>query len=79
VSTGACETRGCHCDPTFPGAGDHVPQYLCPPAPHGRTLCPAEARPRATLALSDPWVARGVALRRAPCPHLFPLPKWGGV
>jgi hypothetical protein len=64
------------CDPTFPVIGFHVPQYLCPPA--RRALCPAEARP---LALSEPWVARGVAQRRAPSasgghrPRLFPRPK----
>jgi hypothetical protein len=58
-----------------------------PPVP--RALCrPAKARPRAaarTPALSDPWVARGVAPRRPPsasggcCPCLFPRPIWGGV
>jgi hypothetical protein len=84
ASTGACETSGRPCDPTFPVAGDLVPQYLRPAAPPGRTLCPAEARPRVTLALSEPWVALGVAPRRAPSasggrPRLFPRPKWGGV
>jgi hypothetical protein len=79
ASTGACETSGRPCDPTFPVAGDHVPQYLWPPAPPGRrALCPAEARPRAPLALSEPWVARGVAPTPAPLglgrPPSPPLP-----
>jgi hypothetical protein len=52
--------------PPFQFARDHVPQYLRPPAPSGRALCTAEARLRATLALSEPWVARGLAPRWPP-------------
>jgi hypothetical protein len=53
-------------------------QYLCSPAPPGRALCPAEARPRTALALSEPWVARVVAragpprLREAAAPASSP-------
>jgi hypothetical protein len=88
ASTGACETSGRPCGPTFPVPGDHAPQYLCPPAsaPPGHAL--SEARPRATLslALSEPHVGgTRCGLRRVPSapagrrPRLFPRPKWGGV